>query len=84
MQINPAALKVIRERSGLTTTALAEAAGIRQAHLSNIEAGRRGASPAVALALADALKVDVLAILNSPAQVAASPAAPLKPVGGAR
>jgi transcriptional regulator with XRE-family HTH domain len=72
MHVNPVALRTIRERSGLSCTALAEAAGIRQAHLSNIEAGRRGASPAVALALADALKVDVLAILNSPVESAAS------------
>lgn len=69
MDLNPAALRAIRERSGLSVTALADAAGIKQAHLSNIEAGRRRASPEVAKALAAALKVDLVAILSSPAVV---------------
>jgi transcriptional regulator with XRE-family HTH domain len=70
MRINPHALRAIRERSGLTTTALAEAAGIKQSHLSNIEAGRRQASPELVLALAKALKVEIPAILADPAAVA--------------
>lgn len=69
VQINPAALKAIRERSGLTRTALAELAGIKQSHVSNLEAGRRNASPDVTVALARALKVDVAAILKDPAVV---------------
>ena len=63
MDINHAALKVIRERSGLTRTALAEAAGIKQPHLSNIEAGRRTCSPSLAKALAEALNIPLNAIL---------------------
>ena len=70
MQINPAALRTIRERSGISVTALAGMAGIKQAHLSNIEAGRRKASPEVTKALADALKIDLLAILQSPVEAA--------------
>lgn len=70
MDINPAALRAIRERSGLSVTALADAAGIKQAHLSNIEAGRRRASPEVTKALAAALKIDLVAILATPTQVA--------------
>lgn len=70
MQINTAALRVIRERSGLTVTALAERAGIRQSHLSNIEAGRRNASPDVIVALARELAIDLPAILRDPAVVA--------------
>ena len=66
MQLNPAALRTIRERSGMTVTALAEAAGICQAHLSNIEAGRRNASPEVVMNLARALKVQLPAILADP------------------
>lgn len=69
MRINPAALKAIRERSGLTRTALADAAGIKQSHVSNIEAGRRQASPDVIVALAHALKVDITAIICDPAPV---------------
>ncbi len=64
MDLNPTALRTIRERSGLSVTGLAEAAGIGQAHLSNIEAGRRRASAEVAVSLAKALKVDLLAILS--------------------
>ena len=66
MEINPAALRTIRERSGMTVTALAESAGVRQAHLSNIEAGRRKASPELVVALAQALKVELPAILKDP------------------
>ncbi|MGC4050629.1 MAG: helix-turn-helix transcriptional regulator [Paludibaculum sp.] len=59
VRINPAALRgVFRERSGMTVAWLAEAAGIKQAHLSNIEGGRRQASPDVVIALAKALKVE--------------------------
>lgn len=71
MEINPAALRVIRQRSGMTVTSCAEAAGIRQSHLSNIEAGRRKASPEVIIALADALRVELPAILAVPARPAA-------------
>lgn len=70
MDLNPSALRAIRERSGLSITALADLAGIKQAHLSNIEAGRRRPSPEVAKALASALKVELLAILADPKQVA--------------
>jgi XRE family transcriptional regulator, regulator of sulfur utilization len=66
MRINTAALKALRERSGLSVTALANSAGIKQSHLSNIEAGRRSASPEVGVALARALKVDLVAILAEP------------------
>lgn len=66
MQVNRHAVRALRERSGLTVTALAEQAGIGQAHLSNIEAGRRKASPEVVIALARSLKVDVLAIVLEP------------------
>lgn len=68
VRLNPTALRTIRERSGFTVTALAEEAGIKQAHLSNIEAGRRNASPEVIKALASALKCDLPAILADPAK----------------
>jgi transcriptional regulator with XRE-family HTH domain len=66
MDLNPAALRAIRERSGLSVTALAALAGIKQSHLSNIEAGRRRASAEVGVALARALKIDLLAIVADP------------------
>lgn len=63
MRINHHALRAIRERSGLTGSELADLAGISQAHYSNIETGERSPSPKVAAALAQALKVPVLAIV---------------------
>jgi transcriptional regulator with XRE-family HTH domain len=66
MRIHGPALREIRERSGLSVSALAESAGIRQPHLSNIEAGRRKPSPEVIVALAKALKCDLVCILADP------------------
>lgn len=63
MRINPAALRVIRERSGLSVSALASLSGVSQPHLSNIEAGRRSPSPRAAKAVADALRVPLVAFV---------------------
>lgn len=71
MQINPAALRAIRERSGLSVTALATEAKTKQAHLSNVEAGRRNASEELIINLAAALKVPVTAIICDPAPAVA-------------
>jgi len=64
MPVNRHALRVIRERSGLTLSALALLAGVSQPHLSNIERGRRQASPALLLRLAESLKVPVVALIT--------------------
>ena len=66
MQLNGHALRVIRERSGLSVSALASEVGISQPHLSNIERGRRRASPEVSRRLAVALRVPLLALLADP------------------
>lgn len=66
MKVNGAALRAIRQRSGVTVTSLAESVGIKQSHLSNIEAGRRNASEDVIVSLAQALKVELPAILCDP------------------
>ena len=63
MPVNRHALRVIRERSGLSLSALAALAAVSQPHLSNIERGRRQASPALIRRLAEALKVPVVALL---------------------
>lgn len=55
----------------MTQADLAEAAGIDQASLSNIERGHRNASPETANALAKALKVTLPAILADPAEAVA-------------
>jgi transcriptional regulator with XRE-family HTH domain len=69
--VNRHALRIIRERSGLSISVLASQAGISQPHLSNIESGRRQASPAVARRLAAALKVPVVALVAAPVEAAA-------------
>lgn len=66
MQINGEALRVIRERSGLTGTALANEVGVDRTHLSHIEAGRKQASNDLARRLAAALKIPLVAILSGP------------------
>ncbi len=66
MHLNRHALRAIRERSGLSITALATRAGVSQPHLSNLESGRRQASPAVVRRLAVALAVPVVALLGDP------------------
>lgn len=66
MQVNPHALRVIRERSGLSVSELARTAGLSQPHLSNIETGKRQASPAALRQLADALRVPLLALIADP------------------
>lgn len=66
MRANGAAIRTIRERSGLTVSQLAREIGIQQPHLSNVENGRRQASPEVLLAIARVLKIDLLAILADP------------------
>lgn len=72
MPINYAALRAIRERSGLSVTQLSELSGVGRSHLANIEAGRRDASEQNIKALAEALKVPTVAIINGPAEAAAS------------
>ena len=62
-EVNPEALRNLRVKDGLSVTALAAKAGIGRAHLSNIEAGRRGCSPAALKRLAEALAVPVSALL---------------------
>lgn len=64
LRLNGHALRVIRERSGVSVSDLARLAQISQPHLTNIELGRRGGSSAVARRLADALRVPLLAIIN--------------------
>ncbi len=68
MDFNGAALRVIRERSGLRVNELAALAKMTPSHLTNIEANRRRPSPAVAKAIADALNVPIVALLARPTE----------------
>ena len=64
IHLNPAVLRALRERSGLTVSELARQSGVSQPHISNLELGRRGARPPIIKALADALGVPVMALLG--------------------
>lgn len=63
MEINGAALTAIRERTGLSKTALAVQAQISLPYLRDLESGRRkGRNPEVAKKLAAVLDVPLTAI----------------------
>jgi transcriptional regulator with XRE-family HTH domain len=62
MQINPDALRAIREKDGLSQEALAKAAGLTQPHISQIESGVRSPWPSTVKKLAEALRVPVSAL----------------------
>jgi DNA-binding XRE family transcriptional regulator len=52
-------VKVFREHRGITQTQLAESAGLRQAYVSQIEAGSRVGTVDVLKRIAEALRVDL-------------------------
>lgn len=61
---NPLAIRRRRIEAGLPSKGLAELAGISKCHMSNIEAGRVGASPPVLAAFANALDCTVADLLT--------------------
>lgn len=64
MEINGEALRVIRMRSGWSVTKLADAVDVTPGHISNLEAGRRQASPGLIRLLADTLDVPLAALIS--------------------
>ena len=64
MNLNRAALVVIRERSGLSKTGLAERAGVDRTLIHRIENGERNATPTVIRKLADALECPLMALIG--------------------
>jgi transcriptional regulator with XRE-family HTH domain len=65
---NGAAIRAIRERTGISLVGLASAAGINKGYLSRIERGERvTVGPEVLRALADRLGVPLEAIISYPA-----------------
>jgi transcriptional regulator with XRE-family HTH domain len=59
-------VKRLRLRAGMSQTALAEAAGVRQASISSIESGDRGASMMMLMAIAKALGVSSTSLFKEP------------------
>lgn len=70
---NGAAIRVIRERTGLSLRSLADSAGISQAQLSRIETGSSPGSPTSIRKIADRLRVPRESIVTYAAE--AEPAA---------
>jgi transcriptional regulator with XRE-family HTH domain len=64
MRLNHAALRVIRERTGLTQTQVAADAEIDRANYVHMEAGRRPGTAPQIKALAEVLCVPVTALLG--------------------
>lgn len=64
MKSNGAAIAAIRGRSGLSKSELATAAGIDRTHLHRIESGERNGTPRQITAIAEALRVPIVAIIN--------------------
>jgi len=59
-------VKRLRLRANMSQTALAEAAGVRQASISSIESGDRGASMMMLMAIAKALGVSSTSLFKEP------------------
>jgi transcriptional regulator with XRE-family HTH domain len=69
MRLNGAAIRVIRERSGLSISEAARRAGVRQPTWSNWERNRRNATPGHVAAICAVLRIDdVTAILADPSE----------------
>lgn len=73
MELNPEAFRALRLKDGLSLAEAARRLAVTPGHLSNIEAGRRGASPALIKAMATLLAVPISALINN---VTVSPAIP--------
>ena len=67
MRANGASIQAIRERSGLTKAELARSAELDRTHLHRIETGERNGTPRQITAIAQALKVPVMAIIHAEA-----------------
>lgn len=66
VKVNPDALRALIEKDGHTVSSFAQKVGMERSHLSNVLAGRRGASPAVVKAMAATLNVPMSAITQMP------------------
>lgn len=70
MRLNRFALAELRERSGYTKAAFARALGCGAPTITDIEAGRRSASPELVKRMAAVLKVPLPALLTDPEEAA--------------
>lgn len=67
MQINPAALTEIRERTGYTKAQFASLVAISPSYLTEIENGtKKGVKPDVIKRMAEALRCPIAALIGGP------------------
>lgn len=71
MNLNRAALKEIRERSGIGKTDLADRAGVDRTLVHRLENGERRGTPVVMRKLADALGCPLMALMGPEEDTAA-------------
>jgi transcriptional regulator with XRE-family HTH domain len=62
MRANPASLRPLRERTGLSISELSRSSGVDRTVITRLESGERRGTPAQLKALAAALDVSLLAI----------------------
>lgn len=65
VQINPESLRALRLAMGWSSSRFATAVGIKHPHLSNIEAGRRQASPELIDRMSTVLGVPKAALVST-------------------
>lgn len=70
MRLNPAALKVIRQRTELTQQHVAAAIGVERSTYASLEAGRRRGTANQIKAIARVLDCPVAALIQAPAEAA--------------
>lgn len=70
MRINGTALRAIRERTGMSAAALAEAISVHASVITRLEQGERRGTPEQITALARALAVPTTAIIAHPEEAA--------------
>ena len=71
VRVNGDAVRSIRVLSGYSVVAFAAAVGVKPAHISNIEANRRGVSPELLEAIARATGQPKAAFLGQPNEAVA-------------
>ena len=64
MRANGAAIRALRERTGISQANLARTTDIRRETLNRIESGARPGTPAQIVAIAKALSVPIVSIIH--------------------
>lgn len=82
-KLDPERLRRRRIAAGLSQTALAEKAGVNNSHISQVEHGRKGFSPASLGRLATALGCEITDFMPTESEPESQPEADAAPEAGA-